>query len=141
MPSKHKSPAKVSRSIRRAMEYKKEVLTDLYDIDVIANYETQEILWNVTSSIVLTLKPNCEILETRFIFNPSFSTYPLGQRLSSFQNMWKPDQNSFILFSCIVNHLKQNSLSCDKLCAHFGIAPICGGLLQTLATSGGRPPD
>jgi hypothetical protein len=44
---------------------------DLYDIDVIANYETQEILWNVTTSIVLTLKSYCEILETRFIFNLS----------------------------------------------------------------------
>ena len=111
------------------MEWKKEILIDLYDLELSLNYETKEIIWNVTDSIALTLKPNCEVLETRYIFNPSFSTFPLGRRITSFQNMWKPDQNSFPVFTCLLNHLKHNTLSCGHL-------SICGDLIKTLATSG-----
>ena len=123
------------------MEWKKEILIDLYDLELSLNFETKEIIWNVTDSIALTLKPDCEVLETRYVFNPSFSTFPLGRRITSFQNMWKPDQNSFPVFTCLLNHLKHNTLSCDKLCGHLSISPICGDLIKTLATSGTRPPD
>ena len=123
------------------MEWKKEILIDLYDLELSLNFETKEIIWNVTDSIALTLKPDCEVLETRYIFNPSFSTFPLGKRITSFQNMWKSDQNSFPVFTCLLNHLKQNTLSCDKLCGHLSISPICGDLIKTLAASGTRPPD
>ena len=141
MPRKHKSPAKKARSIKRAMEYKKENLIDLFDLELSLNFKTQEIIWNVTDNIALTLKPNCEVLETRYIFNPDYFTFSLGKRVTSFQSMWKPDQNSFLLFTCLLNHLKQNTILCDKLCGHLSLSPICGDLIQTLASSGGRPPD
>ena len=123
------------------MEYKKEILIDLYDMDLSLNYKTEELIWNVNDNIALVLQPDCEVLETRFIFNPSFSSFTLGKRVTSFLKMWKPDQNSFLLSTCLLNHLKQNTLSCDKLCGHLSLAPICGDLLKTLATSGTRPPD
>jgi hypothetical protein len=132
MPSKHNSPAKKAGSIKRAMDYKKEILIDLYDMDLSLNYKTEELIWNVNDNIALVLQPDCEVLETRFIFNP---------RVTSFFKMWKPDQNSFLLSTCLLNHLTQNTLSCDKLCGHLSLAPICGDLLKTLVTSGTRPPD
>ena len=141
MPSKHKSAAKIARGINRAMQYKKEILIDLYDLDVEVNLKTQELQWKATDDITLTLKPQCEILETRYIFNPVFSTYTLGQRVSNFQNMWKPDNNNFILFTCLLNHLKENTYSCDKLCGHLAVQQICGHLLRTLSEAGSRPPD
>ena len=141
MPNKHKSPAKQARSRKRAMEYKKENLVDLFDLELSLNFKTYEIIWNVTDNIALTLKPDCEVLETRYIFNPAFSTFPLGKRVTCFQSMWKPDQNSFLLFTCLLNHLKQNTILCDKLCGHLSLSPICGDLIQTLASSGSRPPD
>ena len=123
------------------MEYKTEILIDRYALELDLNYKTEEIIWNVTDSIALILKPDCEVLETRYIFNPAFSTFPLGKRVTSFQSMWKPDENSFLLFTCLLNHLKSNTLLCDKLCGHLSLSPICGDLIKTLAASGTKPPD
>ena len=122
------------------MEYKKEILVDLYNLDLCLNYERKEITWNANEDIILTLKPNCEVLETRFIFNPSFSNFPFGKRITSFQKMWKPDENNFLLFTSLLNHLKQNTLSCDQLCIQLNLSAVCSELIEILATSG-RPPE
>ena len=121
------------------MKYKKEILVDLYNLDLCLNYERKEITWNVNEDIILTLKPNCEVLETRFIFNPSFSNFPLGKRITSFQKMWKPDKNNFLLFTSLLNHLKQNTLSCDQLCIQLNLSAVCSELIEILAISGSLP--
>ena len=130
--NKHKSPAKQCRSVKRAMLYKRAVLQDIYDIEISVNFETFTIIWNVTEFIKLTLKPTAEVLETRSVFNPLFRTFTLGQKISKFQNMWEPDENSFLFFSCIFNHCKQNTLKCDNFCAQFA-TPVCSSLLHNLS--------
>ena len=123
------------------MEYKKEILIDLYNLDLTLDFKQNKLTWNVNDVIILTLKTNIEVLETRYVFNPSYSNFPLGKRIASFQQMWKPDENSFLFFTSLLNHLKQNTLSCDQLCAHLNLSSTCSELLETLATSGRKPPD
>ena len=36
------------------MEYKKEILTDIYDLDLSLNYETEELIWNVNDNATKT---------------------------------------------------------------------------------------
>merc|ERR1712179_12284 len=140
MPSKHSSPARRARSIKRAMQYKEAILIDLYNLDLTLDYEKNEIKWNVNETVVLTLKPDCPILETRYVFNPSFTTFPLGRRISAFQQMWRSDQSSFIFFTGVLSHLQRNTLSCDHLCANLNLSCFCRELLESLATAG-KPPD
>jgi hypothetical protein len=121
--------------------WQKEILVDLYDLELSLNFKIEEIIWNVTDSFALTLKPDCEVFETRYIFNSAFSTFPLGKRVTSFQSIWKPDENSSLHFTSLLNHLKKNTLLYDKLCSHLYALPICGDLIETLATSGTIPPD
>ena len=45
------------------MEYKKEILIDLYNLDLTLDFKQNKLTWNVNDVIILTLKTNVEVLE------------------------------------------------------------------------------
>ena len=88
------------------MEYKKTFLEDIWDADTTIDSQTKDIIWNTSKVLKLTLERKIKILETREVYNPLFSSLSFSEKLSKFQNMWKPDHASFTFFSCMHHHLK-----------------------------------
>ena len=109
----YKSPAKIARSLLRSQEYKKAMLEDMWDCNITIKKETKDLIWNVSDCLQLTLKRNVTIVEPWEFRNPEFSTLPLSKKLTSFQNMWETDANSFTLFSSLHQHFRNNSQQCD----------------------------
>ena len=56
MGNKYISPAKIARSLSRLLEYKKAMLEDIWNADVTINNEANDLIWNVSNSLKLTLK-------------------------------------------------------------------------------------
>ena len=134
MGRKYKSPAKIARSILRLLDYKQAYLEDCWDSEIIIDHATKKIIWKASEILKLTLKENIRIVETRKFYNPSFSALPFSQKLAKFQNMWKPDQDSYNFFACMHEHLKRNSSNCDHYCGSFS-SPYCGRLTFFLSTN------
>ena len=103
----YKSPAKLTRSLLRYLEYKKAKLEDIWDADILINNENHELIWNVSNCITFTLKKNVLILDA---WLSEFGSLPLSVKLTKFQNMWKPDATEFT-------------------------SPYCGNLAYFLATN------
>ena len=96
---------------------------------------------NILISLLnITLKMNVKIVETRKCYHPEFPTKPIGEKLAIFQNMWVPDQDSFNFFSCMHEHLKQNSTQCNNFCGQFS-SPNCGRLATFLSTNNWPTPQ
>ena len=134
MGKNYRSPAKINRSILRLLNYKKDYLEDCWGTEIEIDYATKEIVWKASEILRLTLNKNIRIIETRGIFNPTFPSLSFSEKLQKFQNMWKPDHNSFSFFSCMHHHLKRNSTQCDKFCGGFS-SPFCGKLTFFLSTN------
>ena len=134
MNNKYRSPAKLSRSLSRLLEYKKAMLEDIWNADVTIKTETNDLIWNISKCLKLTLKPKNKILEAWEFTNPQFASLPICEKLTQFQNMWKPDENSFTFFSSIHHHLRRNSSQCDNFCTEFP-SPCCSELTYYLATN------
>ena len=135
MGKKYRSPAKISRSLNRILEYKIYSLEDLYNLDVCIERDEKSvsiISWNVTKD--LKLRPEAKIVETRAYYNPSYQTMKFGDKLQAFQNMWYLTQSSFLFFSCMLGHCRRNSSKCDQLCSQFAM-PECGNLTHFFATN------
>ena len=133
MGKSYKSPAKIRRDIMRILEYKVAFLEDCWDSDVFIN-ENLEIIWNASTSLKLTLAKGAKIVETREFYNPAFPKDRFHAKLCSFQNMWKPDQQSLNFFACMHHHLKRSSIECDHFCTSFS-SPYCGRLSFFLSKS------
>ena len=97
----YKSPAKMSRSLLRSLDYKKAKLEDIWDAEISINNENTELIWNVSKCLTITMKKNVQILDA---WQPEFGSLPLSVKLTKFQNMWKPDANFFTLFSSVHHH-------------------------------------
>jgi hypothetical protein len=134
MGKKYKSPSKLRRDIFRVLEYKIAYLEDCWDTDVEIDRNSNDIVWNASKYLKLTLEKRTKIVETRKFYNPSFSTSRFQEKLALFQNMWKPDHQSFNFFSCMHHHLKRNSSQCDNFCTKFS-SPYCGRLTFFLSTN------
>ena len=134
MGGKYKSPARIDRSILRALHHKKMYLEDIWYADITIDIYAKKLIWNPSKSLKLSLQQNMKILEIREVFDPSFSTLPLPKKLLKFQNMWTPDQNSFTFFSSMQNHLKRRTMQCDDLCSHTS-SPYCQNLTYLLSTN------
>ena len=93
MGKSHKSPAKIKRSNLRLLNYKKDYLEDAWGTEIKINSNTQEIIWEASELLKLTLKKNTRIVETRGIFNPIFPCFSLSEKLQTFQNMWISDHS------------------------------------------------
>ena len=48
------------------------IFGQLYNLDLTLDYEKNEIKWSENETVALTLKPDCPILDTRYVFNSSF---------------------------------------------------------------------
>ena len=131
MGIKYRSPAKLSRSLLRSLEYKKAKLEDIWDADISINNENFDLIWNVSKCLKITLKKNVQILDA---WQSGFESLPLSVKLTKFQNMWKPDANCFTLFSSVHHHLRRNTSQCDNFCSEF-TSPYCGNLTYFLATN------
>ena len=127
MGRQYKSPAKTERSLLRLLDYKQAYLEDCWDCEIIIEQETKDVVWNASDSLKLTLKKNVTIVETRDFWNPAFTALSFSQKLAKFQNMWIPDQDSFIFFSCMHEHLKRNSSKCNHYCSLYS-SPNCSRL-------------
>ena len=134
MGKNKRSPAKINRSILRLLNYKKDYLEDCWATDIEINQETKKIVWKASEFLNLTLNQNIRIVETRGIFNPGFPPLSFNEKLQKFQNMWKPDHNSFSFFCCMHDHLRRNTAQCDKYCRGF-TSPFCGKLAYFLSTN------
>ena len=134
MGNKYRSPAKVTRSLRRLLEYKKAQLEDIWDCDVSINAEKSDLVWNVSTCLKLTLLPKTDIFKTDQFTNSTYLSLTFGEKLMNFQNMWKPDANSTTFFSCLHNHLRRNSSKCDTFCARLS-SSYCGKLAYFLSTN------
>merc|ERR1712129_573685 len=105
MGRKYKSPSKIRRDILRVLDYKISFLEDCWDADVEIDKNSNDIVWNASKCLKLTLNKRSKIVETRSFYNPNFPTAQFHEKLSLFQNMWKPDHHSFNFFLCMNNHL------------------------------------
>ena len=131
MGKKYRSPAKLLRSLLGCLEYKENQLRDMWNTDISINLENKDIIWNVTKTLKLTLNKDVKILDA---WHPEFSAMPLSSKLTQFQNMWKTDVSSFILFNSLHNHFRRNSTQCDNFCNQF-TSPSCGHLAHFLVTN------
>ena len=129
-----KSPAKIKRSILRLLEYKQAYLEDCWDAEICIDEIKKDIIWKASDLLKLTLKRNVRVVETRGYYHPEFPIKPFSEKLSMFQNMWVPDQDSFNFFSCMLEHTKRNSTKCNTFCAGFS-SPNCGRLATFLSTN------
>ena len=127
----YKSPAKMSRSLLRSLDYEKAKLEDIWDAEISINNENTELIWNVSKCLKLTLKKKGQILDA---WLSEFGSLPLSVKLTKFQNMWKPDANFFTLFSSVHHHFRRKSSQCDHFCTEF-TSPYCGNLTHFLATN------
>ena len=127
MGKKHKSPAKIARSIFRLLEYKQAFLEDCWGTEIETDKENKKIIWKASKMLNLTLKKSLKIVETRSLYNRIFPSLPFGEKLALFQNMWKPDHDSFNFFTCMHEHLRRGSIQCNNFCGAFG-SPACGHL-------------
>ena len=134
MGKRYKSPAKIKRSISRLLDFKQTYLEDLWDTEIKIDKETDDVVWKASETLNLTLKQKVSIVETRPFYNPSFSSLPVSKKLTKFQNMWKPDQDSFTFFACMHDHLKRNTAQCNTFCRGFS-SPNCGRLAFFLSTN------
>ena len=134
MGKSYKSPAKINRSIKRLLEYKQAYLEDVWACEIQIDEKNHEIIWKASKLLELTLKKNTRIVETRPCYNPTFPALAFKEKLSLFQNMWKPDHASFNFFSCVHNHIKTKSIQCDNFCGGFS-SPYCGHLAYFLSTN------
>ena len=132
MGKKYKSPAKITRSILKILNFKQYFLEDCWNCEI--EIENKEVVWKASEKLRLKLKPQIKIIETRKYYNPTFEKLSFGEKLLLFQNMWKPDHDSYNFFSCMHNHMKRNSAQCDHFCRGFSL-PVCGELTHFLATS------
>ena len=80
-------------------------LKDCWDTDVFIN-DDLEVVWNASKSLQLKLEKKAKIEETREHYNPSFPNSQFHEKLLLFQNLWKPDRQSFNFFACMHHHLK-----------------------------------
>ena len=133
MAKRYKSPAKISRSMRRLFDYKQAYLEDCWNTEIIIDNQTKEIKWKASEYLKLTLKKNIRIVETREFYNPSFKALPFSQKLLKFQSMWNLDQDSYNFFASIHEHVKRNSTKCDHFCKSIS-SPNCGELTYFLST-------
>ena len=83
MGRKYKSPAKLSRSILRLLEYKQAYLEDCWDSEEIIDEKQKKLIWKASESLKLTLNKNISIV--------LFVALPFGQKLATFQNMCELD--------------------------------------------------
>ena len=134
MGKKYRSPAKLKRSILRLLDYKQAYLEDCWNTEIEIDEENLELVWKASELLRLKLKPKIKIVETRGFYNPTFPTLPFSEKLSKFQNMWKPDQDSFSFFSCMHHHMKKNNSQCDSFCRGFS-SPFCGEFAYFLSTN------
>ena len=134
MGKTYKSRAKTTRSILRLLDFKQAYLEDLWDCEITIDNEIKDIVWKASDILNLALKKNIRVVETREFFNPSFAVLTLGNKLSKFQNMWEPNQDSFTFFACVHDHLKRNSSQCNSYCHELG-SPNCGRLVYFLSTN------
>jgi hypothetical protein len=134
MGKHYMSQAKKNRSIVRLMEFKQSYLEDLWNCEIEINTQVKKIIWKASTILNLTLKKKIAIVETRQFYSPSFVALPIGEKLSKFQNMWEPDQDSSTFFACMYEHLKRNSSQCSGLC-HRLSSPNCGALVYFLSTN------
>jgi hypothetical protein len=77
---------------------------------------------------------NIRTVKTRIFYNPSFAFVTLGNKLSKFQNMWEPNQDSFAFFACVHDHLNRNISQCNSYCHKLG-SPNCGPLVYFLSSN------
>ena len=127
MGKQYRSPAKKARSILRLLDYKQAYLEDCWGADIIINQQAKKIIWKPSTTLNLTLEQNVRIVETRNLYNPSFAALSFSEKLSIFQKMWKPDQDSLNFFTCMHEHIKRNSIKCNNFCGGFS-SPYCGRL-------------
>ena len=121
MGKKYRSPAKLSRSLLRCLEYKENQLLDMWNTDISINLEYKDIIWNVTKSLKPTLKKDVKIIDA---WHPEFPALRLSSKLTQFQNMWMTDASSFRLFNRLHSHFRSNSTQCDNFCTLF-TSPFC----------------
>ena len=134
MGKNYRSPAKIKRNILRLLNFKKDYLEDCWGTEIDVDNVNNEIIWNASKVLKLTLKQNTKIIETRGIYNPSYPSMSVSEKLQLFQSMWKPDHNFFNFFSCMHHHLRSNSSKCDNFCGGFSF-PYCGYLAYFLSTN------
>ena len=134
MGKTYKSRAKTNRSVLRLLNFKQAYLEDLWDCEIKIDTEIKDIVWKASDNLNLTLKKNIRIVETIEFYNPAFAFLTVSQKLSKFQNMWEPIQDSFSFFACVHDHLKRNSTRCTSYCHGFS-SPNCGRLVYFLSTS------
>ena len=133
MGNHKKSPAKLSRSIIRLLEYKKAYLEDFGDCNIYLDEKNKKIIWKASSLLNLTLKSNVKIVETRGFYNPAFPELSFCEKLGVFQNMCEPDHDSFNFFACMHDHYKRKNSQSDHFCGAFS-SPQCGCLTFFLST-------
>ena len=121
-------------ALAEILEYKKAMLEDIWNADVTINNEANDLNLNVSNWLKLTLKKKIKIVETWEFTNPKFVSLSISEKLTQFQNMWKPDENSFTFFSSVHHHLRRNSTQCDHFCTQF-TSPCCSNLTYYLATN------
>jgi hypothetical protein len=131
MGKQSKSPAKIARSILRLLEYKQAYLEDCWGAEIETDEQNKKIIWKASKMLNLTLKTNMKIVETRSVYNPTFPALTFGEKLALFQNMWKPDHDSFNFFTCMHEHLRRGSIQCNNFCGAFS-SPQCGHLAYFL---------
>ena len=90
MGNKYRSPVKIARSLSRLLEYKKVMFEDIWNADVTINNEANDLILNVSNCLKLTLKKKIKIVETWEFTNPKFVSLSISEKLTQFQNMWKP---------------------------------------------------
>ena len=134
MGKHYRSQAKKNRSFVRLMEFKQSYLEDLWNCEMEINTQAKTIVWKASKILNLTLKKNIAIVETRQFYSPAFLALPIGEKLSKFQNMWVPDQDSSTFFACMYEHLKRSSSQCNSFCHRFS-SPNCGDLVYFLTTN------
>ena len=84
--NKHKSPAKINRSILRLLNYKKDYLEDCWGIEIEINNEAKTIVWKASELLRLTLNQNIQI--AKCLFNPTFPSLPFSEKLQKLQCLY-----------------------------------------------------
>ena len=109
----------------RLLEYKQAYLEDCWGAEIETDEQNKTIIWKASKMLNLTLKTNMKIVETRSVYNPTFPALTFVEKLALFQNMWKPDHDSFNFFTCMHEHLRRGSIKNNNLFGAFS-SPQCG---------------